>query len=309
MAPIKLTPIRMVPNKMAPIRMVSRSTARLVFAAAGALAAMALPATEVRADYVIPTSQATVIQKDGDGQCSLWEAIDSINKGHTGNNSGLHGCKNDFGGNAIYLEGANTHYKSGGAVITKPMSIFSEADPTTPNYLENTGGAFVLKVMTDPDGDEVYLYGLFIQRISTTTKGRVIENTGNLHLEFCKVVGGDISGNGGGILNSGGILTLTDSTVRNNKASDKWAAAAAGELAANGFSLDQLSRMSSREVAGKLFDAVETLTWRAANLQSEDLRKLGQMPMKLWEKRANIPGLLLEKGANLFIRNGREDRS
>lgn len=97
--------------------------------------------------------------------------------------------------------------------------------------------------------------------------------------------------------------------IRNNKASDRWAAASAGELAAQGFSLDQLSRMSSREVAGRLFDAVETLTWRAANLQSEDLRKLGQMPLKLWEKRADIPGLLLEKGANLFIRNGREDRS
>ena len=62
--------------------------------------------------------------------------------------------------------------------------------------------------------------------------------------------------------------------------------------------------MSSREVAGKLFDAVETLTWRAANLQPEDLRKLGQLPMKLWEKRAELPGLLLEKGAGLFITNG-----
>jgi hypothetical protein len=98
-------------------------------------------------------------------------------------------------------------------------------------------------------------------------------------------------------------------TVRNNQASEKWAAASAGELAGNGFSLEQLSRMSSREVAGKLFDAVESLTWRAANLQPDDLRKLGKMPMKLWQKRANLPGLLLEKGANLLIRNGHEDRS
>ena len=97
--------------------------------------------------------------------------------------------------------------------------------------------------------------------------------------------------------------------VRNNKASEKWAAASAGQNGTNGFSLDQLSRMSSREVAGKLFDAVETLTWRAANLQPDDIRKLGQVPMKLWEKRADIPGLLLEKGANLFIRNGREDQN
>jgi len=97
--------------------------------------------------------------------------------------------------------------------------------------------------------------------------------------------------------------------VRNNKATEKWAAASEGTNGYHGLTLDQLSRMSSREVAGKLFDAVETLTWRAANLQPEDLRKLGQMPMKLWEKRANIPGMLLEKGANFFIRNGHEDRS
>jgi 8-amino-7-oxononanoate synthase len=97
--------------------------------------------------------------------------------------------------------------------------------------------------------------------------------------------------------------------VRNNKATDKWAAASEGTNGYHGLTLEQLSRMSSREVAGKLFDAVETLTWRAANLQPEDLRKLGQMPMKLWEKRANIPGMLLEKGANFFIRNGHEDRS
>ena len=64
--------------------------------------------------------------------------------------------------------------------------------------------------------------------------------------------------------------------------------------------------MSSREVAGKLFDAVETLTWRAANLQPDDLRKLlGTASMRLWEKRSEIPGLLLEKGANFFMKNGK----
>ncbi|HZI15420.1 MAG TPA: aminotransferase class I/II-fold pyridoxal phosphate-dependent enzyme, partial [Myxococcus sp.] len=94
------------------------------------------------------------------------------------------------------------------------------------------------------------------------------------------------------------------SFVRNNQASERWAAASAGQFANDGFSLDQLSRMSSREVAGKLFDAVESLTWRAANLQPEDIRKLGQMPMKLWEKRGELPGLLLEKGAHFFMRNG-----
>jgi hypothetical protein len=99
------------------------------------------------------------------------------------------------------------------------------------------------------------------------------------------------------------------SSVRSNKASEKWAAASEGGLADRGLTLEQLSRMSSREVAGKLFDAVETLTYRAANLQPQDLRKLGQAPRKLWEKRGEIPGLLLEKGANFFMRNGHEERN
>lgn len=97
--------------------------------------------------------------------------------------------------------------------------------------------------------------------------------------------------------------------VRSNEASQKWAAASAGLLADTGFSLEQLSRMSSREMAGKLFDAVETLTWRAANLQPADLKRLSEAPLKLWEKRTELPGILLEKGASLFIRNGRAERN
>ncbi|MFP2896462.1 aminotransferase class I/II-fold pyridoxal phosphate-dependent enzyme [Corallococcus sp. 4LFB] len=96
------------------------------------------------------------------------------------------------------------------------------------------------------------------------------------------------------------------SAVRSNKASETWAAGSAGLLADKGFSLDQLSRMSSREMAGKFFDAVEQLTWRAANLQPEDLRRLGGAPKKLWEKRSELGGVLLEKGAQLFMRNGSE---
>jgi hypothetical protein len=75
-------------------------------------------------------------------------------------------------------------------------------------------------------------------------------------------------------------------------------------LADRGLTLEQLRAMSSREMAGKLFDAVEQLTWRAANLQPEDLRKLGGAPLKLWEKRGELPGLLLEKSAHFFMKNG-----
>ncbi len=90
-----------------------------------------------------------------------------------------------------------------------------------------------------------------------------------------------------------------------NQASNRWAAASAGLLVDRGFSLTSISKMSGREVAQKLFDAVETLTWRAANLQPDDLKRLREAPLRLWEKRTEIPGLLLEKGANLFMKNGK----
>ncbi len=95
--------------------------------------------------------------------------------------------------------------------------------------------------------------------------------------------------------------------VRANIASERWAAASAGMLAERGLTLEQISKMSGREVATRLFDAVETLTYRAANLQPDDLRRLSSAPMKLWEKRTEIPGLLLEKGANLFMTNGKHN--
>ena len=93
--------------------------------------------------------------------------------------------------------------------------------------------------------------------------------------------------------------------VRAGQASQQWAAAAAGLLADRGFSLDQIARMSGRDVANVLFDAVETLTYRAANLQPEDLRRLTTAPLRLWEKRTALPGMLLEKGATLLMRNGK----
>ncbi|HEY8212177.1 MAG TPA: pyridoxal phosphate-dependent aminotransferase family protein [Myxococcaceae bacterium] len=62
------------------------------------------------------------------------------------------------------------------------------------------------------------------------------------------------------------------SGVRANPASARWAAA--GRPGERGFSLEQIGRMSGRDMAHVLFDAVETLTYRAANLQTEDLRRL-----------------------------------
>ena len=94
--------------------------------------------------------------------------------------------------------------------------------------------------------------------------------------------------------------------VTANQASQRWAAASAGLLAERGLSLEAISKLSGRDVARKLADAVETLTWRAANLQPDDIKRLGSAPLRLWEKRTEIPGLILEKGANLFMKNGKQ---
>ena len=48
--------------------------------------------------------------------------------------------------------------------------------------------------------------------------------------------------------------------------------------------LSGLVRLPSRAIAGRLFDRVEQLTWRAANLGGADLRKL-------WERRKSLRGL------------------
>jgi 8-amino-7-oxononanoate synthase len=94
--------------------------------------------------------------------------------------------------------------------------------------------------------------------------------------------------------------------VTANQASQRWAAASAGLLAERGLSLEAISKLSGRDVARKLADALETLTWRAANLQPDDIKRLGSAPLRLWEKRTEIPGLILEKGANLFMKNGKQ---
>jgi 8-amino-7-oxononanoate synthase len=98
--------------------------------------------------------------------------------------------------------------------------------------------------------------------------------------------------------------------VRQNQASERWAAASAGLLAERGFSLERLRNVRGADVANALSDAMETLTWRAANLQPQDIKRLGGAPRWLLEKSGHLPGFLLEKGANLLIRNGKhpEDR-
>jgi hypothetical protein len=67
-----------------------------------------------------------------------------------------------------------------------------------------------------------------------------------------------------------------------------------------------LTQLTSRDVANKFFDAMETLTWRAANLQPDDIRRFVDAPRRLWNRRTQLPGLILEKGTHWFLTNGKQ---
>ena len=95
--------------------------------------------------------------------------------------------------------------------------------------------------------------------------------------------------------------------VTANQASQRWAAASAGLLAERGLSLEQISRMSG---ARRGTEARSTRWRRSPGARPTSSRMtssaLGAAPLRLWEKRTEIPGLLLEKGANLFMKNGKQ---
>ena len=98
------------------------------------------------------------------------------------------------------------------------------------------------------------------------------------------------------------------SFVISNQASARWAASPE-RLNGSGFSVEQLMRFSTKDMANKLFDAVESITWRAANLQSADFERITRAPQKLWKSRGLIPGILLEKSANFLLKNGKHPES
>lgn len=52
----------------------------------------------------------------------------------------------------------------------------------------------------------------------------------------------------------------------------------------------------------RLSNAAEMITWRAVNAGPEDVDKLKQLPVKLWEKRKQIPTLILSAGMNAMAK-------
>ena len=200
------------------------------------------------ATFHVPHTQATVRVDDrDDGQCSLYEAIDAINKGNIGPGSNLHGCVNDeFGGPYIEVEAdidpkstdpnKRYFYKTYGAVMNVYMEIYAYtySNHTT---LEHSGPSAVLTNNGGTIPQPTVLSGFTIQHTGTGP-GRVITNNGtdlgtgdsnvnpgNLLLMYDTIQNGNVTANsgtaayGGGIYNGGvGGVELANVSVQNNKA-------------------------------------------------------------------------------------------
>jgi 8-amino-7-oxononanoate synthase len=55
-------------------------------------------------------------------------------------------------------------------------------------------------------------------------------------------------------------------------------------------------------IARRLSDAAEMITWKAINAGPEDWKQLQELPVKLWQKRRQLPSLLIGAGMNFMAR-------
>jgi 8-amino-7-oxononanoate synthase len=84
-------------------------------------------------------------------------------------------------------------------------------------------------------------------------------------------------------------------------------AGTAASSAPDGRPLELLDLLARKDEpwSRKLSDAAELLTWRAVHAGPEDWRRLGQLPFTLWEKRRQLPTLLLSVGMSWVARRQR----
>lgn len=58
---------------------------------------------------------------------------------------------------------------------------------------------------------------------------------------------------------------------------------------------------ADRPVLERLSDAAEYLTYRAAGVQSEDLKRVAELPRRLWTRRGALRTAILSRGVNFFL--------
>ncbi|HEU4385348.1 MAG TPA: aminotransferase class I/II-fold pyridoxal phosphate-dependent enzyme [Anaeromyxobacteraceae bacterium] len=81
--------------------------------------------------------------------------------------------------------------------------------------------------------------------------------------------------------------------------------------APGGKSLDLLDLLARSEEpwARRLSDAAELLTWKAVNAGPEDWNRLRELPWKLWEKRRQLPTMLVSVGMNWMAKRQQNGKS
>jgi len=57
-----------------------------------------------------------------------------------------------------------------------------------------------------------------------------------------------------------------------------------------------------RPLHKRIGDVVERFTWTAINTNPSDVVKVTELPRKLWDRRAQLPQLVMEKGVSLVMR-------
>ncbi len=72
--------------------------------------------------------------------------------------------------------------------------------------------------------------------------------------------------------------------------------------------LDVLAR-NDEPWSRKLSDAAELLTWKAVNAGPEDWKQLKELPWKLWERRRQLPVMLMSVGMNWMARREQNGKS
>jgi hypothetical protein len=191
---------------------------KLARSLAGAALLLALGQGVALANTITVTTNKPAIN-DGDGQCSLIEAILNANND---DQSGSGDCDAGSGDDTIVLPKKtftltyaydNTYGDTGLPLIDSTITI------------EGNGAKIVRKKSADPfrliavaDGASLFLYNSTLSGGYAASPGGAIVNYGHLYIHDSTITGNTATGNGGGIFNYEAGLRVYDSTISKNKA-------------------------------------------------------------------------------------------
>ena len=180
------------------------------------------------------TVNTTTDELNNDGDCSLREAIQAANS-----DSAVDACPAGSGADTISLPAATYTLTLGQLTINTPTTLTGVGPGTTIVEAATTPGVASSRVFLISNGATVAISGVMIRHGNFTGFGAGIWTNGTLTLTNTTVsdnIASDpFGGNGGGILNQfGATLTLTNSTVSGNTAISQSGVSQGGGIFSNG---------------------------------------------------------------------------